>query len=250
VGFHDFFCVLMTGHRFLGKLSSEDSQLLPVFAEVLFGIDEQFREMIRFTEKKIDDFGAVIATGSNNTYRYFEFYFGKYPHILRKNRNSIAVITGRETMEELSCIADDIFSYFGKGCRNVSKLYVPRGFRIEVLEKPFSFYNNLLSHHKYANNYHYYKTVFILEKKTFIDMGYLLLAEADPLETPVSVVHFEFYVDLAALLNKLYWTRDQIQCIVTADRNIPGAVYPGTTQVPDLLDFADGVDTMEFLLGL
>jgi hypothetical protein len=249
VGFHDFFCILMAGHKFLGKLSAEDSKLFPAIAEILIRTDEQFREMIRFTSMKIESFDAVIATGSNNTNRYFEYYFGKFPHILRKNRNSVAVITGKESMKELSALADDIFSYFGKGCRSVSKLFLPKGFLIESLIGPFSGYNHLIRHNKYANNYNYYKTVFIIDKKPFVDMGYWLLAEDESFDTPVSVVNYEYYEELPALLKILNEFTGQIQCIICHDRNIPGALSPGTAQNPELFDFADRVDTMDFLLG-
>jgi len=250
VGFHDFFCILMAGHRFLGKLSSEDSRLLPAIADMLIGINPEFSTLISFSKERITDFDAIIATGSNNTYRYFEYYFGKYPHILRKNRNGVAILTGMETKEELSGLADDIFIFFGKGCRSISKLYLPEGYNFQLLQEPFARYNHLFNHHKYRNNYDYYKTLYLIDKILFIDLGQVLLIESMNTVSPVSVLNFEYYNDLLKLKNILTDTEDQIQCIVCHDQKVSGSIKPGNAQCPNLWDYADGVDTMEFLLNL
>jgi hypothetical protein len=250
VGFHDFFCILMAGHRFLGKLSSGDSRLLPSIADILIGINPEFNNQILFSNERLRDFDAMIATGSNNTYRYFEYYFGKYPHILRKNRNGIALLTGRETREELSGLADDIFMFFGKGCRSISKLYLPKGYDFQRFLDPFARYNQIFNHHKYRNNYDYCKTIYILDKIPFIDMGYLLMIESMDTASPVSVVNYEYYDDLLLIKDDLQGMYDRIQCIVCHDENVSNAIKPGNAQCPELWDYADGVDTMEFLLNL
>jgi len=250
VGFHDFFCILLAGHRFLGKLSSEDSRLLPAIADIIIRINPEFNNLISFTDQKFNEFDAIIATGSNNTYRYFEYYFGKYPHILRKNRNGIAILTGRETLEELSGLADDIFMFFGKGCRSISKLFLPQGYDFKLLLEPFSRYNHLFNHHKYRNNYDYYKTIYIIDKIPFIDMGHLLLIESMNTASPVSVVNYEYYDHLVLFKDILQGMKDQIQCIVCHDEMVFTSIKPGNAQCPELWDYADRVDTMEFLLNL
>jgi Acyl-CoA reductase (LuxC) len=250
VGFHDFFCILMVGHHFLGKLSSEDSRLLPAIADILIGINPEFNSLISFSKDRITDFDAIIATGNNNTYRYFEYYFGKYPHILRKNHNGVAILTGMETKEELLGLADDIFIFFGKGCRSISKLYLPEGYNFQLLQEPFARYNHLFNHHKYRNNYDYYKILYLIDKIPLIDMGQVLLIESMNTASPVSVINYEFYNDLLKLKNKFTVTEEQIQCIVCHDPAVSGSVKPGNAQSPELWDYADRVDTMKFLLNL
>jgi hypothetical protein len=250
VGFHDFFCTLVTGHRFIGKLSSDDLHLLPALAEILCFIDPGFGDLISFTEDKLSGYNAVIATGSNNTNRYFEYYFGKYPHILRKSRNGLAIITGHETMDELNGLSDDIFIYFGRGCRSISKLYVPEQFDFNLFTEPFNKYNHLADHNKFINNYTYHKAIFLMDKTRFIDFGHLLLVESSELASPVSVVYYEYYKEIEDLRMSLTDLNDRIQCIVSSDETLSRSVRPGATQQPELLDYADGIDTMEFLLNL
>jgi hypothetical protein len=250
VGFHDFFCILLAGHRFLGKLSHEDRRLLPAFADILISINPEFNNLISFTDERLKDFDSIIATGSNNSYRYFEYYFGKYPHILRKNRNGVAFLTGNETIEELSGFADDIFMYFGKGCRSISKLYLPKRYDFKLLQEPFDRYGHFFNHHKYRNNYDYYKAIYLIDKIPFIDMGHLLLIESMNIASPVSVINYEYYDNLLHLNNILPGMKEQIQCILCHDDKIPSSIKPGNAQCPELWDYADGVDTMEFLLNL
>jgi hypothetical protein len=249
-GFHDLFCILLAGHRFLGKLSSEDTWLLPAVAEILFFVNPGFKNLISFTKEKLSGFDAVIATGSNNSYRYFEYYFGKYPHILRKNRNGIAILTGNETSDDLSALVDDIFLYFGKGCRSVSKIYIPEDFRLESLSLPFQKYQHIINHHKYLNNYNYHKAIFLLEKIPFIDLGNSLLTKNAGAASPVSVIYYEHYQDSILLIDKLKDFEDQLQCVVSIDKDVTGSVRPGRSQFPSLSDWADGIDTMDFLLNL
>jgi hypothetical protein len=250
VGFHDFFSVLLSGHCFLGKLSSEDANLIPAIADILFMINPEYRNLIAFSEEKITGFDAIIATGSNNSYRYFEYYFGKYPHILRKNRNGIAILTGSETIDEMAGLADDIFIFFGRGCRNISKLYLPEEFNFELLAKSFRKYDHYTNHHKFHNNYDYHKAIYLLDKIPFIDMGHSLLVENSEMASPVSVIYYEYYKDRFTLAAKLTEMKDQIQCIVCCDPEISGSIKPGQGQHPELWDYADGIDTMEFLLNL
>lgn len=250
VGFHDFLCILLAGHRFLGKLSSEDFRLLPAMAELLIRISPEFDKLISFTDNRLHDFDSIIATGSNNSHRYFEYYFEKYPHILRKNRNGVAILTGRETSEELSGLADDIFMFFGKGCRSIAKLYLPEGYDFQQLQEPFTRYNHLFNHHKYRNNYDYYKTIYIIDKIPFIDFGNLLLVESMETTSPVSVLNYEYYKDLVNVKNILPGMKEQIQCVVCHDETVSPSIKPGQAQCPELWDYADGIDTMEFLLNL
>jgi hypothetical protein len=250
VGFHDFLCVLLSGHRFLGKSSSQDSHLLPAIAELLIMINPDFGNLILFSEERLTGFDAIIASGSNNSYRYFEYYFGKYPHILRKNRNGVAILSGTETGDEMAGIADDIFIFFGRGCRSISKLYLPEHFDFELLAEPLKKYSHYIDYHKYGNNYNYYKAIYLLDKVPFIDIGHALLVENSEIASPVSVIYYEYYQDLPKLKDKLTAMEEQIQCIVCRDPKVSGSIKPGQSQHPELWDYADGIDTMEFLLNL
>ena len=196
VGFHDFLSVLISGHKFVGKLSSKDDKLLPVIAKMLIDIDPEFKEYIRFEEERLSDFDAVIATGSNNSARYFEYYFGKYPNIIRKNRNSIAVLTGNESIEDLESLMDDIFMYYGLGCRNVSKLFLPENYDLKNIFEAGEKYKNIANHNKYSNNYGYNRSIYLMNTTVFWDNGFMLLKEDVSYASPVSVVYFENYTDI------------------------------------------------------
>ncbi|PKA84072.1 acyl-CoA reductase LuxC [Ulvibacter sp. MAR_2010_11] len=245
VGFHDFLSVLLTGHKVLGKLSSNDKQLLPYLANYLIAVEPEFKDHITFTEEKMENFEAVIATGSNNTARYFDYYFGKYPHIIRKNRNSVAILTGDETPEELEALADDIFRYFGLGCRNVSKIYVPENYNFDAFFNGIFSWKEIVHNNKYINNYDYNKAVYLMSAIKLLDNEFLLLKEDEGFSSPISVVFYEYYKDTAALDRKLGSASEEIQCIVSRD-HIPF----GKGQSPMLWDYADGVDTVAFLLKL
>ena len=243
VGFHDFLCMLISGNNYIGKNASDDTLLLPWIAEELIKIEPKFKERISFVEK-LKDMDAVIATGSNNTARYFEYYFSKYPHIIRKNRNAVAVLTGDEPKEELNLLGEDIFRYFGLGCRNVSKLYVPRGYNFNGFFEAMFSYSQVMQHNKYMNNYDYNRAVFLMRQIPFLENNFLIIREDASIPSPISVVHYEFYDEAEKLKENLAEHKEQIQCIVGRDY-IPF----GQGQSPALWDYADGVDTMAFLLS-
>ncbi len=250
VGFFDLFYVLMSGNIFLGKLSAQDNKLIPLLCEILDHIENGFKDLIEFTEGKLSGFDAVIATGSDNTSRYFDYYFGKYPNIIRQNRNSVAVLSGQESGEEISLLGTDIFSYFGLGCRNVSKLYVPRSFSFDAFFEAIADFKHVINNHKYQNNYDYYKSIYLLNKEKFRDNGFVMLKESAGISSPVSTINFEYYDDLEALKKHLEENNDKIQCIVSDTSVIHESTPFGNTQYPQLWDYADDVDTMKFLINI
>ena len=254
VGFSDFIAVLMSGYKFLGKLSSKDTHLPKAIAQVLISIEPGFADFITLTEEQLASytFDSVIATGSDNTARYFEYYFGKYPNIIRKNRTSVAVLTGNESEEQLERLADDVFLYFGLGCRNVSKIFLPEKFDLNTLFKAFYKYKDLINYNKYANNYEYNRAIYLLEKYEFYDNGFVLLKPDDiNLVSPTAVVYYQRYKKLDTVRQLLEAYRDKIQCVVSAI-NFEGfdVVDFGKSQVPELWEYPDGIDVMEFLLSL
>jgi hypothetical protein len=246
VGFHDLLSVLITGNKALVKLSSNDQKIIPILMEYLQKIEPEFKDKIQFTETKLTNFDAVIATGSNNTARYFEYYFGKYPHIIRKNRNSVAVLTGLETDEELASLGEDIFRYFGLGCRSVSKIFVPKNYNFELLLNALYPFNYLLNYNKYSNNYDYNKAVYLMSLFPILDNGFLTLKEDSSYSSPIATLFYEFYDSISDLLRKIEVDKDQLQCIVSHDF-IPNSIPFGSSQTPDLWDYADNMDTLEFL---
>lgn len=251
VGFHDILSVLATGHVALIKLSSQDKHLTPHLLNKLIEVEPDFAAQIHFIER-LEGFDAVIATGSNNTSRYFEYYFGKVPHIIRKNRNSIAVLTGEETRDDLFLLGRDIFDYFGLGCRNVSKLYVPKGYEFTSFFQSIEVYSPVGNHHKYCNNYDYNKSIYLINSDKHFDNGFLLVKQDDRIASPLAVAFYEEYDSLNALEEKLQPLSEQIQVIVSKQKlNIPNQqVSFGDSQSPTLWDYADGVNTLEFLLSL
>ncbi|MBN1253345.1 MAG: hypothetical protein JXR51_15685 [Bacteroidales bacterium] len=250
VGFHDIVSVLISGHRVIVKLSSKDDKLLRGIAELLIEIEEDFKGYIEFTSYKLGEIEAIIATGSDNSAKYFEYYFGKYPHIIRKNRNSVAVISGNETEEELNLLADDIFIYFGLGCRNVSKLFIPEDFDINKLFKAIYRYNEIINHNKYANNYMYNKSVLLMNKVKFLENGFSLMVEDSRMASAISVIYYEKYKDISFVNSRLLFENSKIQCIVSNNNKISNAIPFGESQKPKLWDYADNIDTIEFLLSL
>lgn len=250
VGFHDFLSVLISGHKFVGKLSSKNDKLLPNIIEMLIEIEPEFKDYISITEDRLTNFDAVIATGSNNSARYFEYYFGKYPHIIRKNRNSVAVITGNETNEDLQLLADDIFIYFGLGCRSVSKLFLPDGYDLDNIFRNSLKHKEVINHNKYANNYDYNRAIYMMNLTEFKDNGIMLIKEDINMASPISVVYFENYSKLETVKQRLEIEKDSIQCIVADEAIIKNAIPFGESQKPQLWDYADNVDTIEFLLSL
>ena len=248
VGFHDVVCVLAAGHTALIKLSSQDKVLIPYLLDKLIAIEPAFTDRISYVER-LADFDAVIATGSNNSSRYFEYYFGKVPHIIRKNRTSIAIINGDETVEERTQLGADIFSYFGLGCRNVSKIYVPKGYDMAHFFEPIESYNSIIQHHKYLNNYEYNKSIYLVNSDAHLDNGFLLTKPDTGLHSPLAVLFTEEYASKADLEKQLQTIEEKIQCVASmSPLNLNNQVVPfGYTQSPRLWDYADGRDVMQFL---
>lgn len=250
VGFHDFMCVLISGNNFIGKLSSEDKILLPALADELCRIRPAFTKMIHFTESTLKDFDAIIATGSNNTARYFEYYFSKYQHIIRKNRNGIAVLSGNENEQSLKKLGSDICMYFGLGCRNVSKVFIPSGFDTKRLFAAIEPYKTALyDHFKYMNNHSYQRSIYLLNKTPHLDNDVLILSESGQYSSPIPVLYYQFYENIETLKQQLQLDDELIQCIATDTYTGNKTVPLGGTQSPGLADYADGIDTMKFILG-
>ena len=250
VGFHDLMSVLATGHRVLARPSLKDNRLIKKVSGILSAIDPEIGGRVSFTEDKLSGMDAVIATGSNNSARYFEYYFRNIPHIIRKNRNGVAVLTGKESDEELAALGEDIFTYFGMGCRNVTKLYVPENYDLKTVLRVLDRFRYLYQHHKYGNNVDYYRTIYLMNRVPFLDNGVLLLKEDSGISSPVGVVFYERYSEIDALQRQLDLHREEIQCIVSTDPGIESAILPGSTQKPMPWDYADGVDTIRFLMEL
>jgi hypothetical protein len=249
VGFHDFLSVLMAGHKVLIKTSSNDQHLLPFFAKYIIAIEPKLQNYISFSEGRLENFDAVIATGSNNTARYFEFYFKDKPSIIRKNRNSVAVLTGKESKAELTALGEDIFRYFGLGCRNVSKIFVPKGYIFDAFFEGIFEYRDLIHYEKYANNYDYNKAVFLMSNFKLLDNGFLTIKEDTSYASPISSVFYEYYENIDDLQKRLAAESEQIQCIVSSHL-IKNSIPFGQTQKPELWDYADNVDTLAFLLSI
>ncbi|MCC6690650.1 MAG: acyl-CoA reductase [Bacteroidia bacterium] len=250
VGFHDMLCALISGHKVTIKASGNDAVLPKLISEILIDIEPEFRSVIKFTENRLVSIDAIIATGSNNSARYFEYYFNRLPHIIRKNRNSIAILDGTETADELKCLGKDIFQYFGLGCRNVSKIFVPKNYNFDGLFQAIYHYRNVLHNNKYCNNYDYNKTVYLMSGIKLIENGFLLLKEDIGLASPVAVLFYEYYKNETELMERINMDAPHIQCIVSKIKKINNTLTFGQTQSPELWDYADGVDTMEFLINL
>ena len=252
VGFHDFLCVLITGNTAVVKLSSDDKLLLPHIVKILCAIEPAFQPSIIFTEYKLDSIDAVIATGSGNTARYFDYYFGKYPHIIRKNRNSVAVLDGKENKQELEKLGEDIFWYYGLGCRNVSKLFIPKGYDLNIFFEAIYKFNDIINHNKYANNFDYNRAVYLMgkDKEGLLENGFVFLTINEQYASPVAVLFYEYYEDEIKLARKLEADKEKIQCIVSHCDFIANKIPFGKAQQPQLGEYADDVDTMQFLVEL
>jgi len=251
VGFHDALCVLVSGNNALIKASSQDARLIKFVLEKLSEIETAFANRFKFVER-LTDFDAIIATGSNNSSRYFDYYFGKVPNIIRKNRNSIAVLTGNETADQLKRLGNDIFTYYGLGCRNVSKLLVPDGYNFNFFFESIENYQPIINHHKYNNNYDYNKSIYLVNSDQHLDNGFLLLKKDERLASPLAVLFYQNYTNLEDAQNQINEQSAHIQCVVSklplATKN--QVVDFGKSQQPDLWDYADGVDTLTFLQSL
>lgn len=250
VGFHDLFCVLMSGHHAVVKLSDKDAVLLPWLLDQWSSVLPSLKDRIQFVEK-LEQFDAVIATGSNNSSRYFDYYFRKYPHILRRNRNGVAVLTGKESMDDLKLLAKDFFLYFGLGCRNVSRIYVPEGYDFERWEEVVADWAYLADHHKYRNNLEYNYALYIINSLPHRNLGSIILKEDEAIASRIGTLHYSHYSSLDALSRELQQRRDEIQCVVSASP-MEGweHIAFGESQQPLLHQYADGVDTMAFLSTL
>ncbi len=245
VCFHDVLCVLLSGHELLVKMSEDDKLLLPFFLKLLVHYEPDYESKIRFADGRLSGFDAVIATGSNNTAKHFEFYFSKYPHIIRKNRTSVAVLHGEETPEELKELGKDIFTYYGLGCRNVGKLLVPKGYNFNGFFEAIYSYGHVVNNNKYGNNYDYHRSIYLLESLPFLDNNFLILRESKELHSPISVLYYEEYESKHLLESHLDKHRQDLQCII-------GSSYTpmGCSQKPVISEFADGVNTLDFLVHL
>ena len=246
VGFHDFLSVLISGHSVIVKQSSNDKHLLPFLAKYIEYVHEPLKGKMIFTEEKLEKFDAVIATGSDNTARYFEYYFKDKPNIIRKSRNSAAVLTGDETVEDFESLSEDVFRYFGLGCRSVSKVFVPRDYNFDNFFRGMFNKQELIKNAKYANNYDYNKTVYLMSEFDILENGFVMIKEDESYSSPIATVFYEYYDNTDDLKIKLYEDREKIQCIV-ANNFLENEIKFGQTQHPQLWDYADGVNTLDFL---
>ena len=248
VGFHDFLSVLISGNKFIGKLSSKDNILLPLIADILIEIYPPFRDLIQFADKLNSDYDAIIATGSANTARYFDYYFGNCPNIIRKNRNSVAILNGSETRQELKLLGDDIFRYFGLGCRSVSKLYIPAGYDFNLFLSTIEPFKFIINHSKYANNYKYNRSILLMNQIKHEDNGFVLLKEDKSIASPVGVLFYQYYNKKEFLKSHFKDNRDIIQCFVSGNTDFK-TILPGKAQDPEVWEYADNIDTIAFLLS-
>ncbi|GAB2547994.1 acyl-CoA reductase [Rufibacter soli] len=249
VGFHDALCILLSGHILLAKPSSDDPFLVKHLLDKLIELDDRFGTQVQFVPM-LKESDAIIATGSDNTARYFEYYFAKRPHIIRKNRTSVAVLTGQETKEELSALGDDILRYYGLGCRNVAKAYVPEGYDFTPFFEALEYKKDVVDHHKYRNNYDYNKSILLVNGVPHLDNGFLMVTESKQLVSPISVLFYETYVNDQDLREKLEQVQEKLQCVVSKEGVWEKSFAFGQAQCPAVSDYADGVDTLEFLLTL
>jgi hypothetical protein len=247
VGFHDYLCVMMSGHEALIKLSSDDAFLLPALHKLLCAIDDKFENRLRFSSSVMKDFDAVIATGSNNSARYFDAYFSKYPHIIRRNRNAVALLHGNENTEDFLRLGEDVFTYYGLGCRNVTKLYVPESYDFTPLLNSWNAWGMLRNHSRFFNNYEYHKAVYLVNTVPHLDTGFLLLSRNTSIASPVAVLYYDFYSTAAVLKEEILLRSEEIQCAVGDTAVFPFCLPFGSAQTPGVTDYADGVDTMKFL---
>ncbi len=243
VGMHDLICVLVSGHKVKIKLSSKDMFFFPWMKKVLVDLDNYFEDAIQFVDK-LENFDAVIATGSNNSARYFEYYFGKYPHIIRKNRTSVAILTGQETEAQLYDLGKDVFYYYGLGCRNVGKVFMPENYDLQLLFKFWEDYRYVAENTKFKNNYDYNRALLMLNNTPYLTNDFYMLVESDQLFSPLSILYRETYSDNNDLQIKLDAISENLQCVVA---NAPGNTPFGETQFPGLSDYADHINTMTFL---
>lgn len=245
VGFHDFICVFLSGHNSIIKLSNSDNCIIPFLTDLM----KLPSERIVYSDSFLKDYDGVIATGSDNTSRYFDYYFKNKRSIIRKNRNSIAILNGEESDDDLKSLSQDIFTYFGLGCRNVSKLYVPKNYNFDLFFNSIFCYKELINNHKYANNYDYNKAIYLMSEYKFLDNGFFIVKEGNEMHSPISTINFEYYDNVSILKEKINLEDDNIQCIVS-NIEFKDKVNFGETQNPSLNQYADNIDVMRFLLTI
>ena len=243
VGFHDFLCVFISGHKQVCKLSGKDDILLKHLVEKMIEWNPAVADHVQFNSM-LKDCDAYIATGSNNSARYFDYYFGRYPSVIRRNRTSVAILTGKETTKDLSLLADDIMIYFGLGCRNVTQLYTPKNYDFVPLLTALKKYSWFFNHHKYRNNYDYQLAIYLMNHKYYMTNDCIVLVENSNPFSPIGTLHYSFYENADDVYTQLQ-NSEEVQAIVGAK----GLAF-GQAQQPSLMDYADGVDVMAFLLGL
>jgi len=250
VGFHDLFCVLAAGHKAVIKLSDKDPWLLPFVTDQWKRVCPELEDHITYVER-LDKIDTVIATGSNNSGRYFEYYFRQFPHLFRQNRNGVAFLTGKESMTDLKNLAKDVFIFFGLGCRNVSKIYVPAGYDFSQWQEVIAEWSFLGDHNKYRNNLDYNYAIYLINSVPHINLGHLILKEDDAIVSRIGCLHYSYYDDQSKVESELHQRRDEIQCVISGS---PLASWEhvtfSETQNPRLDQYADGVDTMQFLTTL
>tara|TARA_B100000925_G_scaffold154967_1_gene116231 strand:+ start:612 stop:1469 length:858 start_codon:yes stop_codon:yes gene_type:complete len=246
-GLHDLICVIISGNQGIIKPASDDKILINFFVEFLHKKFPETKNLITTTSDKLGDFDKVIATGSNNTFNYFEYYFRNKSTLLRKNRTSVAVISGNESQTDLELLSDDIFMYFGLGCRNVSKLFIPEGYDLNILKEKFKKYNHIVNHNKFYNNYNYQKIINTMNGELFIDGDYFLMKQSKEYAPPISVIYYDFYNEISEVEEAIKVNKNQIQCIVT-NLQIENSIKFGEAQKPKLYQYADDIDTLDFLL--
>tara|TARA_B100000575_G_scaffold31375_1_gene21107 strand:- start:1801 stop:2658 length:858 start_codon:yes stop_codon:yes gene_type:complete len=246
-GLHDLICVIISGNQGIIKPASDDKILINFFVEFLHKKFPETKNLITTTSDKLGDFDKVIATGSNNTFNYFEYYFRNKSTLLRKNRTSVAVISGNESQTDLELLSDDIFMYFGLGCRNVSKLFIPEGYDLNILKEKFKKYNHIVNHNKFYNNYNYQKIINTMNGELFIDGDYFLMKQSKEYAPPISVIYYDFYNEILEVQEAVKVNKNQIQCIVT-NLQIENSIKFGEAQKPKLYQYADDIDTLDFLL--
>lgn len=245
VGFHDIMSVLLSGHKILIKLSSDDNILISFFIKLLVHYEARFEPFILFADGKLGNFDAVIATGSNNTATHFNYYFSKYPNIIRKNRTSLAILSGKESKEELKELGKDIFLYYGLGCRNISKVLVPENYNFNQLFESILEYGFVIENKKYGNNYDYHRAIYLLESMPFLDNNFLMIKQSKDLHSPVATLYYDFYKNENEINDYINLNQDKLQCVVGQ-----GYIPFGYSQQPVITDFADNINTWEFLLTL
>lgn len=245
VCFHDILCVLLSGHNLLIKLSDDDKILPPFFLKLLVHYAPEFESSILFSPAKLANFDAVIATGSNNTASHFQYYFSKYPNIIRKNRTSVAILTGKETNDDLKNLGMDVFQYFGLGCRSVNKLLVPANYSFNQFFESIVDFGYVVNNKKYGNNYDYHRAIYLLESLPFLDNNFVMLRESSDLHSPVGVIYYQYYSHPSEIEKYLKENENQLQCIVGQ-----GYVPFGYSQQPVITEFADKINTLDFLVNL